>query len=152
MTVSNVRIIGVMVIMAITLSRSASAAAPSGHYVVTAGTVYDTKSQLTWQRTAPSTTYTWADAKTYCAGVGASLGGTGWRLPTTKELVSIIDHSQTTAPYIDLSAFPSTPSDYFWSSTPLAGFPSYAWAVVFAGGGFPVNDVISSTYYARCVR
>ena len=88
MRVSCVRIFGVSATLALVLSSSVDAAAPSGHYVVTAGsgtgngTVYDTKSKLTWQQTISTATYTWADAKTYCAGVGASLGGTGWRLPT----------------------------------------------------------------------
>ena len=139
------------------LSRSVDAAAPAGHYVVTAGsgtgngTVYDSKSKLTWQQTASSTTYTWADAKTYCAGVGSNLGGTGWRLPTIKELLSIVDLSQTTAPYIDPTAFPSTPATWFWSSSPVAGLPSYVWVVHFSYGATDGLD-ITDTSVVRCVR
>jgi hypothetical protein len=143
--------------MLLTLARLANAAAPAGHYVVTAGsgtgndTVYDTKSKLTWQRTVSSTTYTWATAQTYCAGVGSSLGGTGWRLPTLKELYSLVDLSQNTGPYIDPTAFPSTPSYYFWSKSPVAGSPSYAWPVNFGYGGTGYFGV-SRTNYVRCVR
>ena len=148
-----VRMFGVIVILVSMLSRSVDAAAPAGHYVVTAGsgTVYDTKSKLTWQQTVSSTTYTWTDAKTYCAGVGTNLGGTGWRLPTIKELQSILDLSQTAAPYIDPTAFPATPSNSFWSSSPVATYPSYAWLVYFSTGSTSGNS-ITDTKNVRCVR
>jgi Protein of unknown function (DUF1566) len=151
MRVSGVRVFGIIVILVLVLSRSVDATAPTGHYVVTAGsgtgngTVYDTKSKLTWQQTVSSTTYTWADAKTYCAAGG------GWRVPTIKELQSIVDISQTAAPSIDPTAFPSTPSDWFWSSSPMAGSPSYAWGVYFSNGntnGYGVSDA----GHVRCVR
>ena len=65
------------------LTVSASGNAPDNRYTVASGTVYDTKTKLTWQQVVPWTTYSWADAKTYCAGL--SLAGTGWRLPTVKD-------------------------------------------------------------------
>jgi formylglycine-generating enzyme required for sulfatase activity len=58
--------------------------ASAGHYTMTGGTVFDTKTKLTWQQTVPAARYAWADAKAYCQTVG--LAGTGWRLPTRKEL------------------------------------------------------------------
>ena len=155
MNASIHRLRGVLAIIAVALPTSADANAPAGQYVVTAGgtgngTVYDTKSKLTWQRTVSSTTYTWADAKTYCAGVGASLGGTGWRLPTLKELQTIVDYSQS-IPSIDSTAFPSTPAAWFWSSSPLAGSSSFAWLVYF-GNGSAYYDGVSATDSVRCVR
>jgi hypothetical protein len=141
---------------AVILPTPAAASAPGGRYVVTNGgtsngTVYDTKTRLTWQQTISSISYTWADAKTYCAGVGSSLGGTGWRLPTLKELQSLVDYSQKTPPMIDSTAFPGVPSAMFWSASPLAGDSSYAWYVGFYNGssnGF----VVSSAHLVRCVR
>ena len=155
---SILRCLGALAIIMVTSPRSVDAAAPAGHYVVTAGsgtgngTVYDTKSKLTWQQTVSSTAYTWADAKTYCAGVGASLGGTGWRVPTIKELWSIVDLSQTAAPMIDPNAFPSTPSEDFWSSSPLAGSSSLAWGVYFFDGSTFYVDVSFNNSLVRCVR
>jgi len=131
------------------------AAAPAGQYVVTAGsgtgngTVYDTKSKLTWQQTVSSTAYRLADAKTYCAGVGASLGGTGWRVPTIKELLSIVDFSSSEAS-IDPNAFPSNPVQKFWSSSPVAGSQSDAWLVYW--NGIMRGGVSDYGYYVRCVR
>ena len=155
MNVSILRLLGAIAIIAVTLPTSADASAPTGRYVVTSGgtgngTVYDTKTKLTWQQTVPSTAYTWANAKTYCAGVGASLGGTGWRLPTLKELQTIVDYSQSN-PSIDSTAFPSTPGNVFWSSSPLAGSSSNAWSVDF-GYGYTGNVVVSNPRYVRCVR
>jgi hypothetical protein len=157
MNASILRLLRVIALIVVAFPRSAGADAPVGHYVVMAGTgtgngtVYDTKSKLTWQQTVSSTTYAWADAKTYCSGVGTSLGGTGWRLPTFKELQSIFDISQTTGPFIDPTAFPSTPSLYFWSSSPVAGSPSNAWVVNFLND--PTNAInVSSAIKVRCVR
>ena len=135
-------------LVVVALTASADANAPAGRYTTSGGTVYDTKTKLTWQQTVPSGTYTWAGAKTYCAGL--NLGGTGWRLPTAKELQTIVDDSRTN-PSIDTTAFPSTPADVFWSSSPLAGSSSYAWVVFFNVGNSGANDV-SGTDYVRCVR
>jgi hypothetical protein len=127
---------------------SAHADAPTGRYTITNGTVYDSKSKLTWQQTVPSTKYAWAAAKTYCSGL--SLAGSGWRLPTAKELQTIVDESRN-SPSIDPTAFPSTPLDYFWSSSPLADSSSYAWIVYFDDGYTGIKDV-SNTNDVRCVR
>ena len=156
MNASILRFLSAVAIIAVTLPTAADANAPAGQYVVTAdgtgnGTVYDTKSKLTWQQTVSSTTYTWAAAKTYCAGVGTSLAGTGWRLPTLKELQSLVDYSQSAGPLIDQNAFPSTPSNWFWSASPLAGSPSYALVVAF-GNGYAFSSGISFPYGVRCVR
>jgi hypothetical protein len=131
--------------------RSPAAQILAGRYTMTGGTVHDTKTKLTWQQPVPTTTYAWADAKTYCAStaVSSALGGAGWRLPTYKELLTIVDSSQSSGPMIDRNAFPGTPSSDFWSATPLAGLPSSAWRVDFDYGSTDTNDVPG---YVRCVR
>ena len=135
------------VAVVVALSTSAHANAPDGRYTTSGGTVYDTKTKLTWQQTVPSGTYTWAGAKTYCAGL--NLGGTGWRLPTAKELQTIVDDSRT-SPAIDTTAFPATPSDYFWSSSTSAG-SSIGWFVVF-DYGYTGNLSRFIALDVRCVR
>jgi hypothetical protein len=145
------RSMGAMVLVIGALIAPARADAPAGRYTIAGGTVFDTKTKLTWQQTAPAETYTWAGAKTYCQTVGASLGGTGWRLPTIKELVTIVDYSQTGTPKIDPTAFPATPAAVFWSSSPVAGQPSAAWFVGF-NVGYVNNLGVGSMYNVRCVR
>jgi hypothetical protein len=133
----------------------AGASAPANRYTVNGGTVYDTKTKLTWQQTAPATQYSWSDAKAYCASsaVSSTLGGPGWRLPTIKELQSLIDYKKgsETAAAIDSTAFPGTPTSFFWSSTPLATASGGAWTVSFQDGT-PFNVGVDGPYYARCVR
>jgi hypothetical protein len=134
--------------------RGSSADAPPGHYTIgsgaAAGTVYDTKSKLTWQQTVSATTYTWTDAGTYCAGL--SLNGTGWRLPTARELFSLVDRTKW-APAIDPTAFPGTPPDSFWSSTNVPSFAyTKPWSVYFYNGSVGSGGDPSTPQYVRCVR
>jgi len=130
------QILAVTVVLGATWTVSAQdAGTPLPRYTASSQTVLDTKTKLTWQRTAPGTTMALADAQTYCAGLGPTLGGGTWRVPTLKELVTIVDYSQTTAPMIDRNAFPSTAAAVFWSSSAVAGvaFPE-AWMVSFSDG------------------
>ncbi|MBI5479639.1 MAG: DUF1566 domain-containing protein [Deltaproteobacteria bacterium] len=78
-------------------------------------------------------TYDWDQAKAYCAGLVTDGGVAGWRLPTRIELVSIVDYWRDN-PAIDPVAFPSTPSDFFWSSSPYVNAPPLGWGVGFADG------------------
>ena len=93
-------------------------AAPTGRYAVADGTVHDTKTKLTWQQTASSTSYSFAEARDLCAGLGATLGGEGWRVPTVKELFTVVDHSRSN-PAIDTTAFPSFSPSQYWTATML---------------------------------
>jgi hypothetical protein len=140
-----------------------SAAAPrcypaSRFAVLSGGMVQDTLTGLVWQQDGSGAragcggiglTCSWAGAKTYCSGL--SLGGnSGWRLPTVKELSSIVDFT-VRGPAIDQTAFPSTPSEEFWTSSPLAGSSGAAWSVYFYGGSSNYNPV-SVGNRVRCVR
>ena len=126
------------------------------HYMISAETVYDTRTLLTWQRnvsTATRQAYTWAAAETYCASaaVSAILGGIG-RLPTMKELQSIIDYSPSeAAATIDESAFPKA-NGVFWSASSVVGTSSgFAYELPFGGFGNTTMDT-SYNWNARCVR
>src|SRR5437868_4121788 len=68
------------------ISSPTNADAPPGRYVISNGTVYDTKTKLQWQQSAASSMYTFAAAKAFCSG--------NWRLPTVKELLTIVDDSR----------------------------------------------------------
>ena len=128
----------------------ARADAPAGRYTASGGTVLDSKTHLTWQQAASSSLVSWANAKTYCAGLGSTLGGTGWRLPTEKELLSLVDYSQSTSTASDQSVFSALLSGV-WSATPLAGSPTTVWVITPNGTTFTVYTVNGGAY-ARCVR
>ncbi len=145
-----------LLMLAVPLAGLAGAAAPAGHYVVSGSgataTVYDTKSKLTWQW--GGSLGTWAEAKSYCAGRGATLGGTGWRLPTLKELVTLLDLWQTANGSNDLKidpVFPNTGNGGHWSATLEAGGQTKAWNVNFFHGDTYLYGV-TNTNAIRCVR
>lgn len=129
--------------------------APRGRYTASAGAVLDNVTHLTWQQSVATRggddgagRLTWANAKSYCASLGF-----GYRLPTAKELFTIVDFS-TARPAIDSSAgaFPDTPSDPFWTATPLTGSPpTNAWFISF-DDGYAGNVIITQPNRVRCVR
>jgi hypothetical protein len=122
--------------------------APGGRYVVEQGTVNDTRTRLTWERAPDLTPRVWSQAAPYCSAL--DLNGKGWRVPSVKELLTLVDESRW-GPAIDPAAFPGTPSDYFWTSSPLATFPMFVWTVFFGKGTASFFD-IGNPRLVRCVR
>jgi hypothetical protein len=85
------------------------------------------------------------------ATIQSASTGTVWRLPNIKELSSIADKNSSN-PAIDSSAFPSTPSNDFWSASPGVGIGlGLACGVSFADGGFGYGGRVNSNY-VRLVR
>jgi hypothetical protein len=85
--------------------------APVGsRYTVSPDQTYvtDNWTKLVWRRKVDAAPLTLGAAATTCAVLGF-----GWRLPTVKELFSLID--PRLEPTIDSEAFPDTPSAPFWS-------------------------------------
>lgn len=109
-------------------------------------TVFDRISGLHWQR-GSSDGPNWTQAKTWCSANTPALPGSGWRMPTTGELVTLVDRKQI-EPAID-PVFMGTPT-IFWSSTPYASGGS-VWCVHFAAGN-ALNVLITDTFSVRCVR
>lgn len=137
----------------------------SGQFVVSTDglTVTDTITGLVWQRDgsgaragcAKGATCTWAEAKVYCAELVLA-GGLGWRLPARMELLTIVDFTRT-QPSSDPAAFPNTPSESFWTSSPYVGSSGYAWYVSFVfgdpeDGDYSGSQGVGKDYRVRCVR
>lgn len=97
------------------------------------GTITDKETNLTWMKQDDGKRRKWEEAKKYCEENQAKLAGEGWRLPTVKELISIVDYERH-SPAID-PLFLGTKSSYCWSSTPYAGVSGSAWCVYFYDGG-----------------
>lgn len=135
-----------LALVALLSSHAAEANAPPGRYTFPqTGTVYDTKTKLTWQQSVDPGPYDLPGATSYCMSLGLA-GGT-WRVPTVKELLTIVDVTIIGTPTIDTVAFPKTPVEYFWSSTLIADGTT-AWSVNFGTGN---TRVVTSTL-VRCVR
>ena len=123
--------------------------------------VTDGRTGLVWRRCAESMAATGGS----CTGTAsiftheqalvrardhASSTGVAWRLPNVKELASIADRSKSN-PSTDTVAFPTTPTNWFWSSSPYVGNANTAWVVDFGFGivGFRDRNV---TFPVRLVR
>lgn len=146
-----IRYLTVAIVFASFASGRGYAKAPAGRYVISDQTVYDTKTKLNWQRIVPADSFTQADAKAYCRALSATIPDLPWRLPTLREMLTIIDYSATTAPLVDTDAFPGTPSAAFWSSTLAAGAASMGYITYtnFAAGATLAD--ITTLNSVRCV-
>ena len=113
------------------------------------GTVTDNVTGLIWQKEDDDITRTWDDAVSYSNDLTLA-DYTDWRLPSKKELLSIVNYG-TYYPSIDTTYFPGTNMSRYWSSTTNANNSSYAWYVSF-GNGYVNNYVKSNNYYVKCVR
>lgn len=120
--------------------------APSTRYQATVDTVDELPTELTWQRSIAPGFYTFGAAQTYCSSL--ALAGTGWRMPSIRELQSLVDSSRN-SPAID-PVFMGTTNNAYWSQTPQNASPTEGWVVGFTVG---ISGRLQSTQYEiRCVR
>ena len=113
------------------------------------GTITDYVTSLMWQKQDDDLGYTWDNAISYCESLELA-GYTDWRLPSKKELLSIVDYG-TYNPSIDITYFPGTNALKYWSSTTDATFPSIAWGVSFNDGWITSEIKSDNYYYVRCI-
>ena len=120
-------------------------ATPTSRYTVQSNTaeVRDNLTGLVWQRcpigqswsgTACSgsmSNFTWPLALVE-ANTAVSSAGFAWRLPNAKEALSLMEWACTT-PSINVTAFPTTDIEFYWTSTSDASLltSTSAWAVTY---------------------
>jgi hypothetical protein len=119
--------------------------------------VLDVATGLVWQQQVDSGSYTFSAAPAYCAARGS-----GWRVPSIKELLTTVDFSANwpSVPAIDSTVFPGvmlpTPfgpwSQQFFASTKAA--PAFAdpWVVDYGSGTAKAYTAPNSPLQVRCVR
>ena len=122
---------------------------PHSYDTQTPGVVVNRVTGLIWQRNLPEKFYTFEEAERQCDNL-ALAGHRDWRLPSRIELVSLLDTTRI-QPSIDMAAFPSTPIDWFWTSSLAADSPTAAWYVYFYFG-YPKTDDMTNSFSVRCVR
>ncbi len=129
-----------------------------------AGVVADHTTGLEWQDDVDSVQKPWVTQKnydngnyddtsgdtatTYCRDL--TLDGGGWRLPSIKELETLVDSSKDD-PSVAENVFHRISSSGYWSTATYADYTSSAWVVHFSYGnsGSYTKD---SNGYVRCVR
>ena len=113
------------------------------------GITLDKVTGLEWQQIDTDTVYTFNNAKEYCRDL--NLGSkSDWRLPSVKELFSIIDAGES-MPAINQTTFPETDSEAYWGSTLSLNVGERLFGVHFAIGRF-MSLTPSNYHLVRCVR
>ena len=114
------------------------------------GTVTDTATGLMWQQgTSSPAAITWEAALTYAAGLTLA-GYDDWRLPTPKELQSIVEYSHYN-PAINTTLFTGTVSTHYRTSTTSSDYGASAWCAYFDSGGSASNNK-TNAFPVRAVR
>lgn len=119
--------------------------------------VTDSQSGLTWRRCVEG--MAWSGGACTGTPVTYSLDQamahmkkqSGWRIPTVKELGGLVDLDRA-KPSIDPVAFPGTPTQWHWTSTPFAAAAGGAWGVNFTNGSVDGSYRYSFGYVLRLVR
>jgi hypothetical protein len=144
----SVRLLCICALAAVS-SASAHADAPPGRYAINASQalVTDLRTGLVWQQAPSPMQLDWNAAVTYCRGL--SIGGmSGFRLPTLKELMTLVDPTRV-KPAIDVKAFPNTPQAWFWTASNRAAVGIASVSFETGGSGY---FAATNQLLVRCVR
>lgn len=110
--------------------------------------VRDSTTGFKWQDSKKVMSSTWENASIYCKKLSLN-GYKDWRLPTIKELNTIIDDSKVK----DTIYPPFIPtSNTYWSSTSVEGDPKFAWTVNFSDSLTQQNSDKKLLRALKCVR
>lgn len=129
---------------------SATGGIPASHYEVLTicgdSIIRDKNTKLMWGQNGEPGTYTWVAAAQACKASRRG-GFSDWRLPSSNELMTLVDYSSTTQIFNPLFA-PCEP--IVWSSTPYALAAGSAWTLYASGGVYPQS--VQDAEAVRCVR
>lgn len=135
--------------------KSVKGSEPPGRLVANGdGTVTDTVTKLVWQQTTNVGAALSTQAST-CASLSLGNLTSGWRLPTIKELVSIVDYESPTSPLIDTAIFNDIlTAEYhnYWTSDATAVTGGNPGNVVNFDTGVITNTSAGNGWVARCVH
>jgi hypothetical protein len=114
------------------------------------GIVLDKRLGLYWQDNMASQKNSddWYEANDYCEKLELH-GLKEWRLPTFRELFSIVDYTRIN-PAVN-PVFTFTNEDTYWTSTNFAATPSRAWTIDFRTGA-TYYSYKSTNHGIRCVK
>lgn len=112
--------------------------------------VVDKKNAIYWQDDASSkeSSEDWNDAILYCDKLVLN-GMEHWRLPTFKELFSIVDYTRSHPAINPLFGFVAEGS--YWTSTPFSPTKARAWTIDFRRGETYYNYT-TTNHAVRCVK
>ena len=147
----------ILVMLALCATSVTFAAVPHPSYTDNGnGTVTDNNTRLMWAKDGSSVGCNggnhaqWSEAVAFCQNLTFA-GYSDWRLPSRKELASILDTEQENLS-INTSYSPNTHAAQYWTSTKSSPDSNYAWSIHFFYKGMHYFDMIDYYNYVRCVR
>jgi hypothetical protein len=153
----------------VVLATLARADAPTDQYNLfnlNSDVIQDLRTGLFWQRYPSTTPVSFTEAAAMCQALSLDTMPTGWRVPSYKELLTIVDEAPhyeyengvLVQKWIDPNAFPGITGAPvlmypYWTSSayPVTPPSGYAYAVNF-NSGFPQSQSMSTPQYVRCVH
>lgn len=124
------------------------------------GTILDRETALVWQKCSAGQTYgprlcsgtalqvDWYAAREQCRQLG--LNGSNWRLPSEKELLTIMDHARS-GQRIDQSVFAATAPFRYWSMDTRISADGLVGTVVDFADGLVYTEQYDDKNFVRCV-
>ena len=152
----------------VVLATLARADAPTDQYNLfnlNSDVIQDLKTGLYWQRYPLTTGLSFYDAATQCGQLSLDTLTTGWRVPSYKELLTLVDESphveyeggQLVEKWIDGDAFPGDVAapvltSEYWTSSAYPGTPPGSGYTVNFHTGFSHTADMNNAQYVRCVH
>ena len=105
-----------------------------------------------WEQSPSTTSQMWLDTQRSCNR--KTVGNRkGWRLPTTQELASLVDPTQSNPALPAGHPFSNVQSSFYWSATTSAASLGgvAAWAVSFNDGDVDAGGKLNA-FFVWCVR
>jgi hypothetical protein len=131
-------------------SRAADPAQERFKKVLDGTAAVDAQTGLIWEQEPDRFHGTWMEAAAHCRERAVG-NHRGWRIPTVKELSSLVDASQRDPALPPGHPFSNVRSAIYWSGTPSDTDEMVAWHVSFFTGE-AVTDQKSQTRRVWCVR
>ena len=111
---------------------------PEPRFSADGDTVIDHLTERVWMKDAGKEAFpmSWAEAGRFIASLNADAAAsrTDWRLPSRRELFSLVSHDRVNPALPAGNPFDGVFPGYYWSATPCAAAPSQAWYVHMGGG------------------
>jgi hypothetical protein len=149
----------------VVLASVARADAPQDQYNLfnsNSDVIQDLQTGLIWQRYPSTTPMVFGDAAAYCATLQLNVYSSGWRVPSYKELLTLVnevpdaeyENGKVEQEWIDGNAFPFTVIDLgYWSSSMYPAKAGYAYTVDFSDGTAQQQNTVGMLpQLVRCVH
>jgi hypothetical protein len=150
------------VLVLVTLARADAPMDQYNLFNLNSDVIQDQQTGLYWQRYPPTSGVDFDQAAAYCGQLSLDTFASGWRVPSYKELLTLVDESPhveyengaLVQKFIDGNAFPgaAVTSSSYWTSSVYPGSPALEGYAVNFHTGVPAAQDLASSQVVRCVH